>query len=128
MAGVDLPVEPMRRMLIPTEPFAGVSHEIPMVIDMTNGFHFRPESLGFLLAWNDPEENGGEFNTNFEPSFIEKMLTAPPTACPASRTWPSIPRRHGRGCTRCRPTTTASSGRSEELKASSAPMDSAVTA
>ena len=59
MAGIDLPVEPMRRMLIPTEPFDGVSHEIPMVIDMTNGFHFRPESLGFLLAWNDPEENAG---------------------------------------------------------------------
>lgn len=74
LAGIQLPVEPMRRMLIPTEPFDGVSHEIPMVIDMTNGFHFRPESLGFLLAWNDPEETMG-FNTNFEPSFVEKVLT-----------------------------------------------------
>ncbi len=46
LAGIDLPVEPMRRMLIPTEPFDAVSHEIPMVIDMSNGFHFRPESLG----------------------------------------------------------------------------------
>ena len=75
LAGFDLPVEPMRRMLIPTEPFDGVSHEIPMVIDMSNGFHFRPESLGFLLAWNDPDEKGGEFNTNFDPGFIEKVLT-----------------------------------------------------
>jgi sarcosine oxidase, subunit beta len=74
LAGIQLPVEPMRRMLIPTEPFDGVSHEIPMVIDMSNGFHFRPESLGFLLAWNDPEETMG-FNTNFDPSFIEKVLT-----------------------------------------------------
>jgi sarcosine oxidase subunit beta len=74
LVGVELPVEPMRRMLIPTEPFDGVSHEVPMVIDMSNGFHFRPESLGFLLAWNDPEEKLG-FNTNFEPSFIEKVLT-----------------------------------------------------
>jgi len=73
MAGVDLPVEPLRRMLVPTEPFDGVSHAIPMVIDMTNGFHFRPESLGFLLAWNDPEEVPG-YKTNFEPSFIEKIL------------------------------------------------------
>ena len=73
MAGVDLPVEPLRRMLVPTEPFDGVSHALPMVIDMTNGFHFRPESLGFLLAWNDPEETSG-FKTNFEPSFIEKIL------------------------------------------------------
>ena len=74
MAGIALPVEPMRRMLIPTEPFDGVSHEIPMVIDMSNGFHFRPESLGFLLSWNDPEETMG-FNTNFDPGFIEKVLT-----------------------------------------------------
>ncbi len=73
LAGVDLPVEPLRRMLIPTEPFDGVSHAIPMVIDMTNGFHFRPESLGFLLAWNDPEETPG-YKTDFEPSFIEKVL------------------------------------------------------
>ena len=74
MAGVDLPVTPLRRMLIPTEPFDGVSHEIPMVIDMTNGFHFRPESRGFLLAWNDPEETPG-FKFDFDPEFIEKVLT-----------------------------------------------------
>ena len=73
LAGIDLPVEPLRRQLVPTEPFDGVSHEIPMVIDMTNGFHFRPESLGFLLAWNDPQETKG-FKTDFEPSFIEKIL------------------------------------------------------
>jgi len=73
LAGVDLPVEPLRRMLVPTEPFDGVSHAIPMVIDMTNGFHFRPESLGFLLAWNDPEETPG-YKSDFEPSFIEKVL------------------------------------------------------
>ena len=73
LAGIELPVEPLRRQLVPTEPFDGVSHEIPMVIDMTNGFHFRPESLGFLLAWNDPEETIG-YKTDFEPSFIEKIL------------------------------------------------------
>ena len=73
LAGIDLPVEPLRRQLVPTEPFDGVSHEIPMVIDMTNGFHFRPESLGFLLAWNDPEETPG-FKTDFDASFIEKIL------------------------------------------------------
>jgi sarcosine oxidase subunit beta len=74
MAGVDLPVEPLRRMLVPTEPFDQFPHTAPMIIDMTNGFHFRPESLGFLLAWNDPEETPG-FKTDFEPSFIEKVLT-----------------------------------------------------
>ena len=74
LAAVDLPVEPLRRMLVPTEPFDKFPHTAPMIIDMTNGFHFRPESLGFLLAWNDPEETPG-FKTNFEPTFIEKVLT-----------------------------------------------------
>jgi sarcosine oxidase, subunit beta len=74
MAGVDLPVEPLRRMLVPTEPFDQFPHTAPMIIDMSNGFHFRPEALGFLLAWNDPEETPG-FKTDFEPSFIEKILT-----------------------------------------------------
>ncbi len=73
MAGVELPVVPLRRMLVPTEPFDQFPHTAPMIIDMTNGFHFRPESLGFLLAWNDPEETPG-FKTDFDPGFIEKVL------------------------------------------------------
>ncbi len=73
LAGIDLPVEPLRRMLVPTEPFDGVSHALPMVVDMNTGFHFRPESRGFLLAWNDPQETPG-YKSDFEPSFIEKIL------------------------------------------------------
>jgi len=74
LAGVDLPVEPLRRMLVPTEPFDKVSHKSPMVVDMSSGFHYRPEGLGLLLAWNDPTETPG-FKTNFDPAFIEKILT-----------------------------------------------------
>jgi sarcosine oxidase subunit beta len=74
MVNVDLPVEPLRRMLIPTEPFDQFPHTAPMIIDMSNGFHFRPEALGFLLAWNDPDETPG-YKTDFEPAFIEKVLT-----------------------------------------------------
>ncbi len=74
LAEVDLPVEPLRRMLVPTEPFDRFPHSAPMVIDMTNGFHFRPEALGFLLAWNDPEETPG-YKTDFDPGFVEKVLT-----------------------------------------------------
>jgi sarcosine oxidase, subunit beta len=74
MAGVDLPVEPLRRMLVPTEPFDKVSHSAPMTVDMSTGFHFRPEGLGLLMAWNDPEEKPG-YKTNFDRGFIEKILT-----------------------------------------------------
>jgi len=75
MVGIDLPVMPLRRMLIPTEPFRDFPHTSPMIIDMSNGFHFRPEALGFLLAWNDPEENTFGYNTDFDAGFIEKVLT-----------------------------------------------------
>jgi len=74
MAGVDLPVEPLRRMLAPTEPFDKIPRTSPMVIDMTTGFHYRPEGLGLLLAWNDPEETPG-FKASVDPSFVEKILT-----------------------------------------------------
>lgn len=74
MLGLELPVEPLRRMLVPTEPFDRFPHSAPMIIDMSNGFHFRPEGAGFLLAWNDPEETVG-FKTDFVPEFIEKILT-----------------------------------------------------
>jgi sarcosine oxidase subunit beta len=74
MVAIDLPVEPLRRMLVPTEPFDRFPHSAPMIIDMSNGFHFRPEALGFLLAWNDPEETPG-YKTDFDPNFVEKILT-----------------------------------------------------
>src|ERR1700740_2524796 len=42
MAGVDLPVQPLRRMLVPTEPFDQFPHTSPMILDISNGVHFRP--------------------------------------------------------------------------------------
>src|ERR1051325_11378007 len=74
MAGAELPVEPLRRQLVPTEPFDKLPQRFPMVIDMSTGFHFRREGKGILLAWNDPKETPG-FKTEFDPAFIEKILT-----------------------------------------------------
>jgi sarcosine oxidase, subunit beta len=74
MAGAELPVEPLRRQLVPTEPFDQLPQRFPMVIDMSTGFHFRREGKGILLAWNDPKETPG-FKTDFDESFVEKILT-----------------------------------------------------
>ncbi|HJZ80637.1 MAG TPA: FAD-binding oxidoreductase [Pyrinomonadaceae bacterium] len=74
MAGAELPVEPLRRQLVPTEPFDQLPKRFPMVIDMSTGFHFRREGKGILLAWNDHDETPG-FKTDFDPTFIEKILT-----------------------------------------------------
>ena len=92
MAGIELPVEPLRRMLVPSEPFDEFPHTAPMIIDMSNGFHFRPESRGFLLAWNDPEETPG-FKTEFEPAFVEKILTRAADRVPCFANLPVNPKR-----------------------------------
>jgi sarcosine oxidase subunit beta len=74
MAGTDLPVQPLRRMLVLTEPYSGLPERLPMIIDMSTGWHFRQEGLGLLMAWADPDQEPG-FRTDFDPAFIEKILT-----------------------------------------------------
>jgi sarcosine oxidase subunit beta len=92
MIGAELPVEPLRRMLVPTEPTDLVPHTSPMVVDMSNGFHFRPEGAGILLAWNDSTETPG-YKTNFDPAFIEKILLRAVERVPGLEDVPVNPRR-----------------------------------
>jgi sarcosine oxidase subunit beta len=81
-AGADLPIQPLRRMLVPTEPFPGIPERLPMIIDMSSGFHFRPEGVGLLMAWSDPEEQYG-YRPDFDPAYIEKILTHAAERVPA---------------------------------------------
>ncbi len=92
LAGLELPVQPLRRMLVPSEPFDEFPHTAPMIIDMSNGFHFRPESRGFLLAWNDPDETPG-FKTDFDSAFVEKILTRAADRVPCFANLPVNPKR-----------------------------------
>lgn len=82
LASVEIPVEPLRRQIVKTEPFDQLSSRLPMVIDMSTGFHFRPEGSTYLFAWPDPEETYG-FRTDFDYGFIEKILTKAVSRVPA---------------------------------------------
>ena len=73
LVGVDLPVKPLKRQIVNTEPFDLVPQRLPMVIDMSNGFHFRREGTCIMLLWPEPEERF-EYDTNFDREFIEKVL------------------------------------------------------
>ena len=81
-AGVTVPVTPLRRMLLPTEPFPGIPERCPMVIDMATGVHFRPEGRGLLFAWNDPDEQPCR-EPVFDPAFVEKVLVHAVSRWPA---------------------------------------------
>ena len=74
LAGFDLPVKPLRRQIVKTQTCDFLPAKFPMMIDMSNGFHFRREGDAILLAWPDNEETYG-FKSAFTPEFIEKVLT-----------------------------------------------------
>ncbi len=115
MAGAFLPVEPLRRMLVPTEPFPDVPENLPMVVDMATGFHFRPESRGLLLAWNDPEETPG-FKTAFDPDFVEKILTRAVDRFPSFETLEVNPKRGWAGLYEVSPDHHAILGQAQEVE------------
>ena len=48
MAGVELPVEPLRRQVLVTEPMAGLDPHTPFTIDFGTSFYFHGEGHGLL--------------------------------------------------------------------------------
>ncbi|MDZ7344372.1 MAG: FAD-binding oxidoreductase [candidate division KSB1 bacterium] len=94
MAGVNLPVEPIRRQIAVTGPTEAVPRVIPMTIDADTGLLIRREGEAVSLAYSIPDEPPG-LNLRFDPEFIEviapKMLKRFPILEPAgfnfSRCW-----------------------------------------
>jgi sarcosine oxidase subunit beta len=70
LAGVRVPVEPVRRMIVMTEVFPPIPDGIPMIIDVDSGYFMRTESGRVLMGWSDPDEPTG-YNTAFDPAFVE---------------------------------------------------------
>ncbi len=82
-AEIDLPVAPQRRQIVWAKSQKELPKNLPMVIDLGSGFHFRPardfndagansEKTEVLFAYPDAEEKKS-FDTNFDESFIEKV-------------------------------------------------------
>jgi len=56
MAGIKIPVKPLRRQIFITAPFHLTDRPIPLTIDFHRGWYFRQEGDGFLLSGPlDPE-------------------------------------------------------------------------
>ncbi|MEP6945012.1 MAG: FAD-binding oxidoreductase [Acidobacteriota bacterium] len=81
--GIDLPVRPQRRQIAWAHAPEPLPVSTPMVIDLTDGFHFRPAKdfthgaaaagpHDVLFAWPDPDEPSS-FSTKFDEGFLEKV-------------------------------------------------------
>jgi len=71
MAGLRIPVKPLRRQVFVTAPFHLTDQTIPLTIDFHRGWYFRREVDGFLLS--GPLDKEPSFNTNTD---YEAMVEA----------------------------------------------------
>ncbi|MET3806159.1 sarcosine oxidase subunit beta [Nakamurella sp. UYEF19] len=69
LAGVDLPIEPLRRQIVFTPPIAGRPSSLPFTIDYSSTAYFHgSENGGMLAGWADPDESVG-FDTGVTTSW-----------------------------------------------------------
>ena len=73
MVGVELPVTPLRRQVLFTEPISDLSPHLPMTIDFSSSFYFHREGPGVLLGMSDPEEKPG-FVTETSDDWIPRLI------------------------------------------------------
>ncbi|MFJ5303699.1 NAD(P)/FAD-dependent oxidoreductase [Streptomyces sp. NPDC088350] len=75
MAGVDLPVQPLRRQIAVTEPVPGLPPTLPMTIDFSTSLYFHSEGPGLLVGMSDPDERPG-FATDTHDRWIPRLAEA----------------------------------------------------
>jgi sarcosine oxidase, subunit beta len=71
--GVELPIRPLCRQILETSPLAGLPDDLPMVIEVETGFHFRRRGDRLLLAMGDPEPRW-TFETTVDESLVPDRL------------------------------------------------------
>jgi sarcosine oxidase, subunit beta len=59
MVGVALPVSPLRRQILFTEPMDGLPPDLPFTIDFATSFYFHREGPGLLMGMSDAREQPG---------------------------------------------------------------------
>jgi sarcosine oxidase subunit beta len=75
MAGVELPVVPLRRQIVVTDAVAGLPAELPMTIDFGTTFYFHREGPGLLVGMSDPDEEPG-FHLSRTDTWIPRLTEA----------------------------------------------------
>jgi sarcosine oxidase subunit beta len=65
MAGIDVPVKPIRRQLFVTDAFPLIPPSVPLTIDHKQNFYFRREGEAILFAGPQDELPSFDLSTNF---------------------------------------------------------------
>lgn len=73
MAGVDLPIVPLRRQIVVTTPLRGLPADFPFVIDFSRSLYFHREGEGILTGQSNPHEQPG-FDQSVDHRWTEQHL------------------------------------------------------
>jgi sarcosine oxidase subunit beta len=73
MAGIAIPVEPIKRQIVTTGALDYIPHTFPMVVDVKSGLYFHKESPGLLLGWADKSVQPG-FDISIDPDYTDAIL------------------------------------------------------
>jgi sarcosine oxidase subunit beta len=71
--GIDLPLRPLARQLLETEPIENLPPDLPMVIEAETGFHFRRRDDCLRIAMPDAEPRWGVDETVDESVFADRL-------------------------------------------------------
>ncbi|WP_399934559.1 NAD(P)/FAD-dependent oxidoreductase [Streptomyces kanamyceticus] len=82
MAGVDLPVRPLKRQLAFTVPLVPAAPRIPFTIDFASSAYFHNSDDGLLLGLADPRQPEG-FDTTWTPQWLDLFRAAVRRRAPA---------------------------------------------
>lgn len=82
MVGVDLPVVPLRRQILTTEPVPGLDPATPFTIDFSSSLYFHREGPGLLLGMSDPDEAPG-FSLARTDAWLPRLTAAIERRAPA---------------------------------------------
>ncbi len=72
MAGVNVPVEPVRRQYFLTQPMPWIAETFPLLIDWGTGVYMHRESGGMLIGESDPNEPPS-FNQQVDWDFLARV-------------------------------------------------------
>jgi sarcosine oxidase, subunit beta len=75
-AGLDLPVEPLRRQVAITHPFAALPEDMPMTIFVRDGFHLRVRDGRVLLLLPDEPDVADPFDQSVEEAWVGAIVEA----------------------------------------------------
>ena len=85
LAGVALPVLPLRRQIAPTMPCDLLPADMPMTIWAGDGFHCRVRDGRVLLLWPTPGVEGQPFDDSVDPAWIDAVQSKAHARMPVLR-------------------------------------------